>query len=402
MGDNSETSSPPEIRSLRIALLHDWLFHMRGGEKCLRDFCELFPNTEIFTLFHDEQAPLDPLIRRNKIHVSVLNRLPAIRRYYRLLLPLFGIGTRSLKRVLEERHAAQPFDLVISISHCAVKNIHPPKGVRHICYCLTPARYLWDQFERYVRSPWKRVLFSPLRMILRSLDQKGARAVDTWVGISHFIAERIQTAYGVKASVIYPAVDLVPETRQSFEKGDFFLVVNELVPYKNTALIVEAFNALGLNLVIIGKGPEEARLRSFAGPRISFRSNVPQEALENAYRQARALIFAAEEDFGMTPIECQSAGTPVICLQRGGALETVAQGENKSGLFFQEATAEAIGSKVNEFLKRESDFSPSSCRASAARFNKSVFQDSFIKLLNDVGILENLPLQVAVFRQNKS
>jgi len=386
MSFRADDSDFEALSGLRVALVHDWLFHMRGGEKCLRDFAELFPKAEIFTLLHDVDAHLDPAIASKPIHPSLLNKLPGVKNYYKLLLPLLFLGVRSLRHKIESSHNEKPFDLVISISHCAVKNVYAPKGVQHICYCLTPARYLWDQFERYLKSSLIQKLVAPGRSVLRHFDIKGAQAVTHFVGISRFIAERIKKAYGRNAEVIYPAVDMVPYGDKS--KGGFFLVVNELVPYKNTDLIIHAFNELGEKLIIVGKGPEESRLRSIAKSNIEFRSNLKRDELEELYRSAEAFIFAAEEDFGMTPVEAQSAGTPVISLLSGGALETVIQhpaGE-KSGIFFNELSASSIISSVKSFNQTRAEYSAQACIRSAERFNKDNFRKSVLELMKRVNI----------------
>jgi len=376
------------LSSLRVALVHDWLFHMRGGEKCLKDFCNLFPNSEVFALFYDKSAKLDPVITNRPIHSSILNKLSSVKNYYKKLLLFFPIGMQSLSKQLELSHHKNPFDLVISISHCSSKNIVAPKGVKHLCYCLTPARYLWGQFGRYVRNPLIQFLASPLLIGLRALDRRSK--VDHWFGISRFIAGRIFTAYGKEAEVIYPAVELVADGIP-LRRSEFFLVVNELVPYKNTDKIVEAFNNLGLPLVIVGKGPDENQLKSIAKDNIQFRSNLSRLELEALYRQAKAFVFAAEEDFGMTPVEAQSAGLPVIALGRGGVLETVIESPigAKSGLFFRELTAASIGSAVNEFIKSSTEYSAQACKKSANRFNKIAFDLAIFKALTKLGILKD-------------
>jgi glycosyltransferase involved in cell wall biosynthesis len=356
---------------------------MRGGEKVLRDFCELFPNSEIFTLFWDKEAKLDNAISELPIHASILNKLPGVKGYYRNLLPFFFFGIGSLNKKLLAEHKKNSFDVVISVSHCAAKNIVPPEGVKHVCYCLTPARYLWDQFDRYVQNPIKKVMIRPIRKTLQQLDR--VSSVDHWIGISKFIAGRIYSAYSARADIIYPAVDMVMGS-SNLKKQDFYLVVNEFVPYKNTDKIIEAFNELGFPLIVVGKGPQESYLRSIASSNVKFYSNLPRADLESLYLAARAFVFAAEEDFGMTPVEAQSAGTPVIALSRGGALETVE--ENQSGLFFNELTSESIKSAVLKFSKNSTDYSAQTCRNSARRFQKNVFNSQFLELFKRIEILK--------------
>ena len=210
------------MRTLRIAFIHDWLFHMRGGEKCLRDLCELFPDSEIFTLFHNEKASLAPEISARTIHRSFLSRVGVLRNKYKLLLPFYPLAVWHLSSILKRRHAQAPFDLVISVSHCAAKNVSTPERIPHLCYCLTPARYLWDQFDRYVQHPAAKLLAKPIRELLQNWDRRNSRGVNDFVGISHFVAERIKRVYGRNAGVVYPGVDLDPKIPTSQGSGAEF------------------------------------------------------------------------------------------------------------------------------------------------------------------------------------
>jgi len=376
------------IPNLRVAILHDWLFHMRGGEKCLRDLCELFPNSEIFTLFHSPNAELAEEIRSKKLHASILNPL---KRFYKYLLPIFPIGCRDLSRRLRVRHRAEPFDLVLSVSHCAVKNVKVPNGLPHLCYCLTPARYLWDQFDRYVEHPMLRRIGNYLREYLQTWDREGASGVTNFIAISNFVRERIQRVYQVDSEVVYPGVELDPKLPTSVGKGAEFLVVNALVPYKNTAVTIRAFNELGLPLRVVGRGSELAGLKAIASSNIEFEERVSEERLWHLYRNCAALIFAAEEDFGMTPVEAESSGRPVICYSKGGALETILPG--KTGVYFSDLTPDAVADAVRQFLAKKSQFKFEAARAQAEQFSRSSFSTNFVKTLTKLGYIEEAPVR---------
>lgn len=364
---------------MRVAIIHDWLFHMRGGEKCLRDLCLMFPDSEIFTLFYEPDAILAEEISSRPIHASHLNNNSFLRGHYRKLLPLYPLASWLLSRKLAARHRAQAFDLVISVSHCAAKNVAIPSGVVHLCYCLSPARYLWDQFERYIKSPALRFFATPLRKLLQHWDVRGAGRVDTFIAISSFVAERIKRVYGRESSVVYPGVELDPRISPSPGPEVEFLVVNALVPYKNTEAIVLAFNSLGLPLRVVGKGSELARLKKIAGTSIEFEEDLSSERLWELYHNCIALVFAAEEDFGMTPVEAQSSGRPVICYGRGGARETVIDGE--TGLFFGELSPESIALAVKQFLDCRERFKLERLRENAEQFSRERFFENMARII---------------------
>lgn len=357
--------------NLRVALIHDWLLGMRGGERCLEVFCSLYPDAEIFTLFYAPQQ-ITPVINRHRVHESALGKLPAAKRIHRYLLPLFPAGAKSLSGKIAREHAKRPFDLVISISHCAAKNVRAPEGVPHICYCLTPVRYLWDKFDDYFRGRRLEPVVRRLMPKLRAWDVEGSRYIDRFVAISNFVRERIERCYGVSADVVYPpvAADWICPAAAD-EKQNRFLCVSALVPYKNVDVIIDAFKALELPLTIIGRGPEEKRLRQRAAGNIEFVSQVTDQQLAAYYRSARALVFAAEEDFGLVCVEAQAAGRPVIAFGRGGSLETINPGV--TGLFFSELTSESIQECVHAFLDRENSFKVEDSVARAKEFSVQRF-----------------------------
>lgn len=361
---------------MRVAIVHDWLLGMRGGERVLEIFSELFPGSDIYTLFYKREN-ITEVINSHAIQVSSLNKLPGVHRYYRNLLPFYPLATKDLSLKLEK----EKYDLVISISHCVAKNITVPKGTFHLCYCLTPMRYIWDKFDDYFKGKRLEKVIRKIADRLQVWDRACAENVDSFVCISEFVKARIASVYQKKSAVIYPPVpqDWIHKASTK-DTSDYFLCANALVPYKNTKYVVEAFNELELPLVVLGKGPEATSLKQIANSNVKFIEYLPDHELAVLYNQARALVFAAEEDFGMIPVEIQAAGRPVICLSRGGALETVT---NKTGIFFNDLGS--ISSAVREFIKRENEFSSEACREQALKFSKEVFLSELENHLNEVG-----------------
>lgn len=371
-------------KSIRVAILHDWLVSWRGGEKCLQVISEMYDDVDIYTLFVDPQIK-EKYISKSNVFSGLLSRLPASNKIYRYLLLFFPIDTLFLSRKLRLEHERNPYDIVISISHCAVKNISTPEGVPHLSYCLTPMRYIWDQYERYFSNKWYEPLFRPIRYILQKWDSKGAQNVSHFVAISDFISGRISRYYSRRSSVVYPPVEIpvalnIKSDATSDVDNDFYLMVNALVPYKNTEIVVKAFSHLPYKLKIVGTGPEEARLKALSDGRVEFLARVSEEELSGLYESSRALIFAAEEDFGITPVEAQAHGKPVICLGLGGCLETVIlEGTERTGLAFHEASADAVKSAIEQFevIRLSHGIDSRLCYANAKKFSKDQFIRSF-------------------------
>jgi len=362
---------------MRIAIVHDWLVGMRGGEKCLEVLCAMYPEADIFTLLHNREE-ISATINKHKVVPSKLQSIPGVNKFYRYLLPVMPAVAKEISRKLGD------YDLVISISHCFAKNIRVPEGVPHICYCLSPMRYIWDQYDSYFQGRRIEPLVRPVAGLLRNWDRR-AKGITRLVGISEFVRERIRNCYGVDAEVIYPPVDcaaFLDEELSQAQKEENFLVVNALVPYKNSHVVVQAFTELGLPLTVVGRGPEMARVRELAGPNITFKSFVAEDELRWLYRTSRAMVFAAEEDFGITPVENQAAGRPVIALGKGGALETIVEGS--SGMFFDAPNVESVKAAVLEFIERENEFLEENCTLNARKFSVSRFEKSFSELVEQV------------------
>ncbi|MFQ5655275.1 MAG: glycosyltransferase, partial [Planctomycetota bacterium] len=382
----SPTGRPGAGASMKIALVHDWLTGMRGGERCLEVFAELLPRAPILTLFH-ERGAVSPLIEGRSIAVSPLSRIAPLRRRYRSLLPLFPWAIETLP--------GRDQDLLISLSHCAAKAIPKREGARHICYCFTPARYLWDLTEAYLdprrTSLAVRIAARALLPELKGWDRATSTRVDRFIAISRFVAERIRRIYGRESEVIYPPVEA---RRFAFappwEIERHYLMVSALAPYKGVDLAIRAFNRWRRPLRIIGKGPLERRLRAIAGDTIEFLGWLDDREVAREYARCRAFILPCEEDFGITPLEAMAAGRPVIALGRGGALETVrpaaADGE-ATGLFFEEPEVDSLIAAL-ERLEGELDrYDPDALRRRALEFDSSIFRARIRSLLVEEGAM---------------
>ena len=358
------------LAGARVALVHDWLTGMRGGERCLEVLCELFPDAPLFTLLH-VPGTVTPPIERRRIVTSFVQRLPRAATRYRYYLPAFPAAIR--------RFDLSGYDLVLSMSHCVAKGVRVPPRALHLCYCFSPMRYVWDLSSDYFgrdQGLARRVLGPPLAMALRRWDRRTA-GVHRFVAISRHIADRIRRAYDRQADVLYPPVDV-----QRFEiaetTDDYYLVVGALVPYKRIDLAVGAANRLGRRLVVVGTGPEESRLRALAGPTVSFLGWRPDPEIARLYARCRALVFPAVEDFGITPLEAAAAGRPTIALARGGALETMvgldAGDAAPTAVFFAEQTVEALVDAIARFEGAEPRFDGKALRARAEVFDRPVFK----------------------------
>jgi glycosyltransferase involved in cell wall biosynthesis len=361
----------PELAKVKVALVHDWLTGMRGGERCLEVFAELFPTADLYTLLH-VPGSVSPAIENRRIVTSFIQRLPQAERRYRHYLPLFPAAVRAFD--------LRGYDLVLSSSHAVAKGVRVPAGALHVCYCFTPMRYVWDLYDDYFgprAGLAARVLMPPVAAWLRRWDRRTAAGVHQFVAISRFVAARIRRAYGRDADVIYPPVD-VSRFRVDEAPGEFYLVVSALTPYKRVDLAVEACNRLGRRLVIVGTGPEDRRLRALAGPTVELLGWRDDAQTAELYTRCRALLFPPLEDFGITPLEAMAAGRPVIAFGAGGARETVVppgEGEPPTGLFFEHQTVEALVDAIRRFEASAHQFEPKALRRRAEAFDRPLFRE---------------------------
>ena len=362
---------------LRVALVHYWHIRRRGGERVLEVLGDLFPKADIFMLVYDPGALGDSL-KTHKITGSFLQRLPRPHRYHRALLPLYPLALEQLR--LDE------YDLVISQESGPAKGVITRADTCHICYCHTPMRYLWDMYHEYLAmAPLGfvgRGFYSLACHYVRQWDYATAARVDHFVASSRNGARRIRKYYGRDSDVIYPPVELDSFSHANAHE-DFYLVVSPLVAYKRIDLAVQACNALGRRLMVIGDGPEKSALMKIAGPTIKFLGFQTDETVREHYRRCRAFLFPGEEDIGLTPIEAQASGRPVIAYGRGGAVETVrgfypgedVNPEEATGVFFAEQSVDALIESILAFEAVEAKFSPTLIRAQVERFDVGHFKE---------------------------
>jgi len=366
------------LAGLRVALVHDWLTGMRGGEKCLEVLCRAFPDATLYTLIHRRGAT-SLAIEAMDIRPSPLQRVPGVARHYRHLLPAMPLAARSWK--------PRGVDLVVSLSHCVAKAVRPPAGVPHVCYCFTPMRYAWQGRDSYLQSwadrPVRRAVAGAMLDRLRRWDRATAERVDHFVAISETVAARVADCYGRTSRVIRPPVDadFYTPAPGTGGRGDFYLCVSALVPYKRIDQAIAACTATGRRLVVIGEGPERARLERLGGPTVRFLGWQPDEVIRDHYRRCRALLFPGEEDFGIVPIEALACGAPVIALGRGGVAETV---DDRVGRTYPDPTAEGLRAALDAWESDGSPHDPGTARRRAEALALPLFRDRLLGLLAEV------------------
>jgi len=368
------------FRSLKVALVHDWLTGMRGGEKCLEVLCERFPDADLYTLVH-RRGSVAPIIEKRRVVESWIARMPFGRSRYRWFAPLFPLAIESFD--------LSAYDLVVSLSHCAAKGVITRADSLHVCYCFTPVRYFWDLYPEYFgpgrAGRVERAAAALVAHRFRVWDRVSADRVDLFVADSAHVRDRIAKHYRRAAPVVHPPVDTAfftpapgdpdraPAARGA---GAPLLVVSALVPYKGVERTLRAARRLNLPLRVVGTGPEAARLQRLAGPGVRFDGWLDPEALRDAYRSCRALVQAHEEDFGIAPLEAMACGRPVVALRRGGASEVVRDG---TGILFDDEDGDALDRALAELSRRT--FDPARLRRHAQEFDRSRFRERMESLL---------------------
>lgn len=364
---------------MKIALVHDWLVTMGGAEKVLQAVYEIYP-APIYTLVYNPKVFNDTNLRNATVHTSFIQKMPLGVSKYQYYLGLFPLAI--------EQFDLSKYDLIISSSHCVAKGVLTKHDQLHICYSHTPIRYAWDMYFEYIRDMkfekglrgwvFQRVLHN-----IRIWDVISSNRVDYFVSNSKFVASRINKIYGREAKVVYPPVD-IDKFDVVENKDDYFITVSRLVPYKKIDLIVETFASMpDKRLVVIGDGPEMSKIKKIAvgHKNIEILGYQPDNVVKKYMEKARAFIFAAEEDFGLVPVEAQACGTPVIAYGKGGATETVIDG--KTGVLFTLQTPNDLKEVINRFLKLEDSFEPMVIRKNAERFSKDRFKNEFKQFVEE-------------------
>jgi len=357
---------------MKTAIVHDWLVTYGGAERVLEQMLKCFPDADLFSLYDFIPPGERDFILNKKVDTSVLQRLPFAKKKYRSYLPLMPLAI--------EQFDLSDYDLVISSNYAVAKGVITGPDQLHICMCYSPIRYAWDMMHQYLRE--SRLTGGPKGWFARYLlhrirmwDYRTSNGVDEFIAISKYIARRIRKVYRREATVIYPPVD-VDAFELCSEKENFYLTTSRMVPYKKIDLIVEAFSSMpDKSLVVIGDGPDFDKVKKKAGRNVTLLGYQPFEVLKDHLQRARAFIFAAEEDFGIVPVEAQACGTPVIAYGKGGALETVIDGV--TGLFFTEQTPEHLIDAVDRFEQRCGTFEPELIREHALQFSTENFIKQF-------------------------
>ncbi len=347
---------------------------MRGGEKVLEEICRIFPNAPIHTLVSDPPR-LSEFLRDRQIRCSPLQLIPGAAKHYKKMLPLFGLAVSAISVHPETR-------LLISSDASLIKGIHAPSGSTHICYCHSPPRYLWDMSQTYIEQSAElggsgKWLFRRVIKPLQRFDSRAAARVTRFIANSNFVRERIRQFYQRDADLIHPPVE-VESFEASRPRQNFYLLVSELVPYKRVDLAVRAFAHVNRRLIIVGDGSERQALERLASANVTFLGRQPFEKLKDLYETCLAFLYPQVEDFGITAVEAQAAGAPVIALGKGGILDSVLP--NETGLFFDEQTPQALATAVYDF-ERSGPWDARVCRNNAVRFTTARFREQFLGVL---------------------
>ncbi|MCS7299582.1 MAG: glycosyltransferase family 4 protein [Spirochaetia bacterium] len=364
---------------MKFALVSDWIVSFAGSERVVKHIYSLYPS-DVFTLVANDETLQKVGIPSDRVVQSFISRLPFSKEKYRNYLPLFPIAI--------EQFDLSSYDVIISSSHAVAKGVLTKHYQLHVCYCHTPIRYAWDLYHQYLKEAnlekgLKSLIARVILHYIRLWDYSTANRVDYFISNSRYTARRIKKIYGRDAEVIYPPVD-VESFRLREDKEEFYLVASRMVPYKMIPMVVETFSYLpDRKLVVIGDGPEFKKVKNIAKGKsnIEILGYQPNEVLIDYMQRAKAFIFAAEEDFGIMPVEAMACGTPVIAFGRGGTVETVVDG--KTGVFFYEQTPSALKDAILKFEKIQDEIDPKFVRSNAEKFSESVFRSRIKEFIDD-------------------
>jgi glycosyltransferase involved in cell wall biosynthesis len=355
---------------MKVALVQDWLTELGGAEKVFKQMYNLYPDADIYTLVYNKNVLHEMGIPESKVTASFIQNLPFAKKKYRNYLPLFSMAIETFD--------LSQYDLVISSSYCVAKGVLTNSNQKHICYCHSPVRYAWDLHHQYLKEAnlekgIKGFLVKYFLHKLRIWDIASLNRVDQFISNSDYIKQRIKKVYNQEAITIYPPVDT-----KAFEyvnkKDDYYFTCSRMVPYKKIDLIVKAFSMMPKKkLIVIGTGPDYKKIKKIATSNIILLGYQPFPVLKDYMQRARAFVFAAEEDFGIVPIEAQSAGTPIIAFGKGGILETVLEG--KTGIFFKKQNVQSVIDAVQSFEALEDTFDFQTIRSNAERFSEEIFRE---------------------------
>lgn len=368
---------------MKIAIVCDWLVTYAGAEKVLEQMLNVFPEADLFAVVDFLPEGQRDFIKNKKVTTTFIQNLPRARKKYRNYLPFMPIAIEQLD--------LSGYDVVISSSHCVAKGVLTGPDQIHISYVHSPVRYAWDLQHQYLREAGlthglKSKIARLIMHYMRIWDTRTSNGVDYFIANSHFIARRIWKCYRREAEVIYPPVD-VDKFTFCDKKEDFYLTASRMVPYKKMDLIVEAFSKMpDKQLIVIGQGPDFNKIKKLAGPNVKLMGYQPDSVLQDYMQRAKAFIFAAEEDFGITPVEAQACGTPVIAYGKGGSLETVrgyGEMEKPTGIFFSNQKVQDLVDAVSSFEEISQDITAKDCRENAEKFAISTFREGFKKYLMD-------------------
>jgi len=362
---------------MKKAIVHEWFTSYAGSEKCVESFTNIWNDCDVYSLidFLDD-TDRQTILKGKTAKTTFIQRLPKVKTKYRNYLPLFPFAI--------EQHDLSKYDVVLSSSHAVAKGVLTHANQLHISYVHTPIRYAWDLYHQYLNESglnkgFKGILAKYFLHKIRMWDVSTANRVDHYIANSHYIARRIRKVYNREATVIYPPVD-VERFKLHENKEDYYLTASRMVPYKKIDLIVETFSKLGKKLVVIGTGPDMAKIKALAGSNVEILGFQSDELLLEYMQKAKAFVFAAEEDFGIIPVEAQACGTPVICLGKGGTKETVLDGT--TGIHFNHQTVADLSEAINKFENIASTFDAVNIRNHALQFSKERFEKEIEQFVN--------------------